>query len=158
MFPWPLPPIATYLLTRRYLKWPLAPIRPSFSLELKKVLHKNSINLSAVYDASKTLGNTSDYDASVLHEFFQSQPTALQYHKFSSVAPTFRTPPRCEISDASASTAPSVRLEQRRRCTVVSPGQCDASASTAPSVSLEQLHRFTMMSFDGYTSTFRSEQ
>ena len=72
MFPWPLPPIATYLLTWRYLKWPLAPIRQSFSFELMKVPHKNSINLSAVYDASKTLGNTSDYGASVLHEFFQS--------------------------------------------------------------------------------------
>ena len=77
LFPWPLPPIATYLLTRRYLKWPLAPIRQGFSFELMKVPHKNSINLSAVYDASKTLDNTSDYGASVLHELFQSQPTAL---------------------------------------------------------------------------------
>ena len=43
----------------------------------KRVLHTKSLTLSAAYDASKTLGYTSDYGASVLPEFFKSQHIAF---------------------------------------------------------------------------------
>ena len=43
----------------------------------KRVLHTKSIALSAVYDASKILGNTSDYGASVPPEFLKSQHIAF---------------------------------------------------------------------------------
>ena len=52
-------------------------------IEFKRVLRKSSLPVSAVYDATKTLGSTSDYGASVLSEFLGSQPTTLHYEVIS---------------------------------------------------------------------------
>ena len=41
----------------------------------RRILNTKSIHPSAVYDAKKTLGTSSDYGASILPKFFETQPS-----------------------------------------------------------------------------------